>query len=216
MESNGFVCPEGISLPSSSVSVRNTLTVLAVVVSFQLLQRAYLLPISIHCFLTRTCQPVLHKPDSFSSSRSQINVSFLREAFPEHTKCYPSIPIIFLPSETIVSIRDCSKFIIISLFLAYLFLINHPPKTLQRKQTQCDNNSYHPQDLFFLLPFSDRTSWVKTLPTATWTSHPPLQLDLVTLRIIRLLVLDSFHLPWFWNGNGYSPMPNQFSKSSLF
>lgn len=121
MKPNGVVSPEGISLlqTSPSVSTRNTLTlqVLAVVVSFQLLQRAYLLPISTHCSLTRTCQPILHKPDSFSPFRSQINITFLREGFPEHT----SISIIVLPSETIVSIRDYSKFIIMSLFLAYLF-----------------------------------------------------------------------------------------------
>lgn len=61
MKPNGVVSPEGISLlqTSPSVSTRNTLTlqVLAVVVSFQLLQRAYLPPAHQHTLFSDKNMP---------------------------------------------------------------------------------------------------------------------------------------------------------------
>ena len=67
----------------------------------------------------------------------------------------------WFPSETIQNLY-------LQALLTCLFLINHPPwKTSKGTNTEGQKTTCHPQDLFFLLSFHNKTLWVMALSTAT-------------------------------------------------
>ena len=154
---------------------------------------------------------------------------FLTSLIPSHHSCFnlnvtfperPSLstpnvlhPFHYCPAISFGSIRDWSKFIIIFI-LAYFFSLTTPPKTLQRKQHSVTKTMYHPQNLFSFLLVIEHLE-VRLCHGHLETTCPGLPCNETGWFISNMAACLGFFpfACWFWNKNGYSPIPNQFSET---